>query len=84
MGGLGSSLDPARDATLLARVAPLWSRYAQALSDGRPYDEALDRYRWLLHEFRVSVFAQALGTAEKVSEKRLDEAWRAFQYSAAG
>jgi hypothetical protein len=37
-----------------------------------------------LHEFRVSVFAQALGTAEKVSEKRLDEAWRAFQYSAAG
>lgn len=29
------------------------------------------KIRWLLEEFKVSVFAQQLGTAEKVSEKRL-------------
>jgi ATP-dependent helicase HrpA len=68
-------LDPVRDAPLLARVAPWWQRYAQHLAAGGDYDAALDAYRWLLHEFRVSVFAQQLGTAEKVSPKRLEEAW---------
>jgi ATP-dependent helicase HrpA len=37
----------------------------------------MDRYRWLIEEFRVSIFAQPLGTAEKVSEKRLADAWAA-------
>ncbi|MFN0011185.1 MAG: ATP-dependent RNA helicase HrpA [Phycisphaerales bacterium] len=32
-------------------------------------------YRWMLEEFRVSLFAQELGTATTVSVKRLDEAW---------
>ncbi len=32
-------------------------------------------YRWMLEEFRVSLFAQELGTAATVSLKRLDEAW---------
>ena len=34
------------------------------------------RYRWMLEEFRVSLFAQSLGTVARVSEKRLDELWR--------
>ena len=37
--------------------------------------ESQDHYRWLLHEFLVSVFAQQLKTAEKVSPQRLDRAW---------
>lgn len=32
-------------------------------------------YRWLLEEFRVSLFAQNLGTKQAVSEKRLRERW---------
>lgn len=32
-----------------------------------------ERFRWLLEEFRVSVFAQELGTSETVSERRLRE-----------
>ncbi len=32
---------------------------------------AVKKVRWLLEEFKVSVFAQQMGTAEKVSEKRL-------------
>ena len=32
-------------------------------------------YRWLLEEFRVSLFAQNLGTKQAVSQKRLAELW---------
>ena len=34
------------------------------------------RYRWLLEEFRVSLFAQSLGTRQAVSAKRLQEQWQ--------
>jgi len=70
-------LNPLRDRQRQAEVEPWWRRYCEALAAGQEYDEAMDAYRWLLHEFRVSVFAQRLGTAEKVSTKRLAEAWRA-------
>jgi ATP-dependent helicase HrpA len=35
----------------------------------------LDEFRWLLEEFRVSLFAQQLGTRTPVSEKRLRKCW---------
>ena len=41
-------------------------------------DEARE-YRWMLEEFRVSLFAQNLGTRQAVSEKRLAEKWRAVR-----
>ncbi len=34
-----------------------------------------DPYRWMLEEFRVSLFAQQLKTAYPVSVKRMDKAW---------
>jgi ATP-dependent helicase HrpA len=34
-----------------------------------------DEFRWLLEEFRVSLFAQQLGTRARVSARRLDDAW---------
>ena len=37
------------------------------------YDPALLEYRWMLEEFRVSLFAQKLGTSMPVSGKRLDQ-----------
>ncbi|MEJ2385487.1 MAG: ATP-dependent RNA helicase HrpA [Xanthomonadales bacterium] len=67
--------DPGRDAGRMQLVAPWWQRYQDALAAGNVYDEAMDRYRWLIEEYRVSIFAQPLGTAEKVSEKRLAAAW---------
>ena len=48
----------------------------ELLEQGRDYDEAVDEYRWLLEEFRVSLFAQQLGTRAKVSVKRLRQAWQ--------
>ena len=33
---------------------------------------AHDRFRWLLEEFRVSLFAQELGTSLPISPRRID------------
>ncbi|MBT8059964.1 MAG: ATP-dependent RNA helicase HrpA [Gammaproteobacteria bacterium] len=68
--------DPLRDAQRMALVEPWWTRYLAALEAGCLYDEAMDAYRWLVEEYRVSLFAQRLGTDGKVSEKRLAEAWK--------
>ena len=68
--------DPARDAQRMAQVETWWQHYLDAIEAGQPYDEDLDAYRWLVEEYRVSLFAQRLKTAAKVSEKRLADAWR--------
>ncbi len=80
LGAIGERLlqldaDPQRDRQRMAMVSPWWQRYLDALDRGCAYDEALDFYRWLVEEYRVSLFAQKLGTAVKVSEKRLADAW---------
>jgi len=69
--------DPARDQKLALEVAALESRYWQAVAGeqgARP--PATDPFRWLLEEYRVSLFAQQLKTAVPVSAKRLAEAWQ--------
>jgi ATP-dependent helicase HrpA len=68
-------LDPQRDARLLAQVEAYWTRYLAHLASGQDYGAALDQFRWLIEEYRVSLFAQILGTDEKVSPKRLEQAW---------
>ena len=69
-------LDPKRDARLAAEIAPLEIRYRERVKAERglrPPGE--DEFRWLLEEFRVSLFAQALGTRTRVSARRLEDAW---------
>ncbi|HVX84050.1 MAG TPA: DUF3418 domain-containing protein [Phycisphaerae bacterium] len=39
------------------------------------HDAQLDQLRWMLEEFRVSLFAQELGTAVPISERRLEKQW---------
>ncbi|MFW5927314.1 MAG: ATP-dependent RNA helicase HrpA, partial [Wenzhouxiangella sp.] len=68
-------LDPVRDRQRMDAVSPWWQRYLDHLEAGGWYTPELDRYRWLIEEYRVQVFAQKLGTAGKVSKKRLAEAW---------
>jgi ATP-dependent helicase HrpA len=53
-----------------------YPRYLEAMQIrlGRDYDQAMDDYRWLMEEFRVSLFAQQLGTRTKVSVQRLKKA----------
>jgi ATP-dependent helicase HrpA len=68
--------NPQRDLQRLGDIQPFQNNYVQRLESGADYDAALDEYRWLLAEYRVSVFAQRLGTATKVSAKRLQQAWQ--------
>jgi ATP-dependent helicase HrpA len=70
--------NPAKDAERAAQLAPYLAA-AERLR-ARPGGEA---FRWLVEEFRVSLFAQELGTAEPVSAVKLDRALAALQASAA-
>jgi ATP-dependent helicase HrpA len=64
-----------RDAELAAKVKPFATALRAfmaepAISGVRP---ELEELRWMIEEFRVSLFAQELKTMIRVSEKRLDE-----------
>ena len=66
--------DALRDRQLMDRVGMLqqaWQHRVEALPEGRPADADLRRVRWLLEEYRVSLWAQQLGTAEAVSDSRI-------------
>jgi len=68
-----------RDQQATRLLQGLWQRYAERKAWCERHeraDEALDDYRWLLEELRVSLFAQALGTRVPVSEKRLEKFWQ--------
>jgi ATP-dependent helicase HrpA len=68
--------DPQRDARLVAEAAPLEARYrARVAAEQASIPPARDPFRWLLEEFRVSLFAQQLRTRVPVSTRRLAEAW---------
>jgi len=43
------------------------------------YNDSLDEYRWMLEEYRISLFAQQLGTRTTVSEKRLKQQWQQLE-----
>ena len=68
----------ANDARRLTEILPLQHRLESkaraARARGRS-DAELARHRWMLEEYRVSVFAQELGTAFSVSRKKLDQQW---------
>ncbi|MFP4276968.1 MAG: ATP-dependent RNA helicase HrpA [Wenzhouxiangella sp.] len=66
--------DPVRDDQRMAEVRPWWQAYLDHLAGGGWYTPEVDRFRWLIEEYRVQIFAQQLGTAEKVSAQRLREA----------
>lgn len=64
----------ARDRQLMDQVSGLqeaWLHAVAALPVGQPMPRHLRESRWLLEEYRVSLFAQQLGTREKVSDQRI-------------
>jgi ATP-dependent helicase HrpA len=65
------------DSERLAELRPHWQAWLNSGETApRPTNDALGQYRWVLEELRVSLFAQELGTAIKVSPKRMAEAAR--------
>ena len=66
-----------RDRLLMDQLANLQEAYLNrvaALPQGRPESAALRKVRWMLEEFRVSLWAQNLGTAYSVSDTRIRKA----------
>lgn len=73
--------DPQRDSRRAAQIGTLWADFWVSKFGSEPMQWANDpsHFRWLLEEFRVSLFAQELGAALPVSEKRLERMWVAMQ-----
>ena len=71
-----AAVNPAKDQEKLQRLLPYQEALAKLSVPGASPQAAVKllEFRWLLEEFRVSLFAQELGTAEPVSPKRLDAA----------
>ncbi len=74
-------VDPMRDRAHQLKVQAISSDY-QALKNkippGQPVSEEISEIRWMLEELRISFFAQQLGTAYPVSEKRIRQRMEAF------
>ncbi|BAO44334.1 ATP-dependent RNA helicase HrpA [Thiolapillus brandeum] len=70
---------PLRDQQLLNELQPLqddWLERWKAASEKGVEDPRLEEIRWMLEEFRISLFAQELKTAYPVSAKRIKKRWR--------
>lgn len=67
-----------KELELSAQLRRHWERY-QSLQELHQTQAIIDReliqFRWMIEEFRVSLFAQQLGTVVKVSEVRLEKQW---------
>ena len=71
--GERAMLDPMKDRQKVEQVQPFQDAVDELMDSeltGAKRD-AVNALRWMMEEFRVSVFAQELGTAQKVSPKRL-------------
>ncbi|HET6604530.1 MAG TPA: ATP-dependent RNA helicase HrpA [Xanthomonadaceae bacterium] len=71
--------DPARDQARMLELRPFETALAAARSRGVASAPQWQGLRWRLEEFRVSLFAQELGTAEPVSAKRLARELQALE-----
>ncbi|PRX99786.1 ATP-dependent RNA helicase HrpA [Allonocardiopsis opalescens] len=69
--------NPRRDQMYIAQVEQVRQSYERLLGQRPPAeraDEPLRRIRWMIEELRVSYFAQPVGTAYPVSDKRIRKA----------
>ena len=66
--------NPGRDRTWMTEFERAHAMYVDAGGTFPVASPALEHVRWLLEEFRVSLFAQRLGTAEPVSIQRITKA----------
>jgi len=67
-----------RDTKYTVAIRALWQDYQKRLEKHRKEgisDPELGKFRWMLEELRVSMFAQELKTPYPVSVKRLQKAW---------
>ncbi len=76
-----SNTNMTRDRQLKIEFSSLWDEYArrqELLEKQHIYSEQLSYYRWMLEEYRISLFAQELKTRITVSDKRLRKYWNSL------
>lgn len=64
-----------RDRQNTNQLSVYWDRYIE-LNDEYYENPVFSLYRWMLEEYRVSLFAQGLKTKIPVSEKRIEKQWQ--------
>lgn len=67
-----------RDREACDEIRNSWQACQERLEQHRSrrvHDPELEHFRWMLEEYRVSLFAQNLGTSLSVSSRRLDRQW---------
>ena len=65
--------DPTRDRQWMNDVTPHWQRYLNNVH--KHSSTEFEHYRWMVEEFRISLFAQGIKTAYPISAKRLEKQW---------
>ncbi|MEO0630188.1 MAG: DUF3418 domain-containing protein, partial [Planctomycetota bacterium] len=75
----------ARDREAMARVAPHWGRcMEQARREAQigRQSSSLQRYRWMIEEYRLSLFAPQLSIRKGASERMLEDTWNQVERDA--
>ena len=68
------------------KLSDYWQRFCEYIDDNlgenlennKIINKELLNYKWIVEEYRISVFAQSLGCVKKVSEKKLEQGWEIF------
>ena len=71
-----AALNPAKDQERMRQLAPYLEglkRLETGTATTKEARGAITDFRWMVEEFKVSLFAQELGTSIPVSPRRLDE-----------
>ncbi|MFQ3280922.1 ATP-dependent RNA helicase HrpA [Reinekea sp.] len=74
-----SSGVPASENMIVDELNEFWQRFSSKNKTSlqmQQYLPELIEYRWMLEEYRVSLFAQKLGTRFPISAKRMDKQWQ--------
>ena len=69
-------LNPAKNQERLRQLAPYQDSLRKLQAQPTRSPEVLrqiETFRWMIEEFKISLFAQEIGTAMPVSPKRLDQ-----------
>ncbi|MCG8671394.1 MAG: DUF3418 domain-containing protein, partial [Pseudomonadales bacterium] len=71
-----------RDQTHIPELESWWFDYQQRSTQNQEKgtdDPELDHLRWMLEEYRISLFAQEIKTKYPISSKRLEKQWQKVQ-----
>jgi ATP-dependent helicase HrpA len=80
-----AALNPAKNQERLRQLAPYQDALKKLQAQPARSPEArrqIEAYRWMVEEFKVSLFAQEVGTAMPVSPKRLDQQLEIVRHTA--